>query len=107
MNIAGSGFNVGITRTGFFEFQIAASGATVNRPRELFSSDVPRAGVEAHLAGEPREAKVARTALQFNLAALQALNRLIARASPAAERGLGRNRDLIVHGDVANVSICN
>src|SRR5882757_760175 len=103
MNIAGYGFNVGIAGAGFFEFQIAASGAAVNRPGEFFSSDIPGTGVKAHLAGEPREAKVARTALQFDLATLQALDCLIARASTAAERGLGRNRDLIVHGDVANV----
>src|SRR5438045_6527664 len=102
--IARPGMQVDISRSGLFNLHIAAAGSTFHRARDVVRPNVPGASLQPDFPIQAAELHIARSSLDVHVA-MRALNDLVTRAAAGANGGIGRNRDLVIDGNIAVIHI--
>jgi len=103
-DVARPGANFHIARSHFVDHNVAAPRFNPRRTGKLVPANISRSRLEIHFARESRQFQIARSALQVDIA-LKALDRLIAAAGVAVNRGVLWRRDFVVDGNVVDVHV--
>src|SRR3984893_28062 len=103
-NVAGSGADFNVARTPFLDFDVTATRFDLRRTRKLAPANISRARLETQFTGKTRQFQIARPALEINIA-LEPFDILITAAGMSTNRGVLRDGDFVINGNVVEVDV--
>ena len=103
-NVAGTGMQIDISRSGFFHLNVAAARAASHRTCDPARPHIARTRLQANFPRNPREFHVSRSTLQVDVAA-GPFNSLISRAAVRADGRFLRHGDFIIHRNLMSIHI--
>src|ERR1700733_3085 len=101
---SGPGVQINVARSSFFQLKVTAARASAYRTCNFARLHIARTSLHPNLPRKPRELHISRTTLQIGVA-MNVFDNLISRAGVGVDRGVDRNCDFIVHGNVAGIHV--
>src|SRR6202795_3992493 len=105
-NVAGSGADFNVARAHLLDFDVTAPRFDLCWPGKLAPANVSRARLETQFTGKARQLQIARPALEINIA-LEAFDILITAAGMGSDRGVLRDSDFVVDGNIIQIDVVN
>src|SRR6266478_322798 len=103
-DVAGSSADFNVARAHFLDFDVTAARFDLRGTRKLAPTNISRARLETQFTGKPRQLQIARPALEINIA-LETLDILIAAAGMGTNRGVLRDSNFVIDGNIIQVDV--